>query len=70
MKTEHKTFTQTVHYCITIEGDYFVNDMWEEELATTPEEFHDSVWEYVMDSPKSYLDANIKLSNLITKEEN
>ena len=65
-----KTYTQSVHYKITIEGDYSCGNLWEEDLYEDAEEAHDNVWEYVASNIIDYYHtADIELSNLITMEE-
>ena len=65
-----KTYTQKVYYRIVIEGDYSCGNMTEEELANTPDKFHDSVWNYIADNMiEQYSVANIQLSDLSTVEE-
>lgn len=65
-----KTYTQSVHYKIVIEGDYSCGNLWEEDLYEDVEEAHDNVWEHVASNIIDYyLTADIELSNLKTTEE-
>ena len=65
-----KTYTQSVHYKITIEGDYSCGNLWEEDLYEDAEEAHDNVWEHVAGHIIDYYHtADIELSNLETMEE-
>ena len=64
-----KTYTQTVHYHIVIEGEYSVCNLLEEELHNTAEETPDLVWNYVADNICDYYPPKITLSNLRTEEE-
>ena len=65
-----KTYTQSVHYKIIIEGDYSCSNLWEEDLYEYAEEAHDNVWEHVAGHIIDYyLTADIELSNLKTAEE-
>ena len=65
-----KTYTQSVHYKITIEGDYSCGNLWEEDLYEDAEEAHDNVWEHVAGHIIDYYHmADIELSNLKTMEE-
>ena len=65
-----KTYTQSVHYKIVIEGDYSCSNLWEEDLYEDAEEAHDNVWEHVASNIiDHYLTADIKLSDLKTMEE-
>ena len=65
-----KTYTQSVHYKIVIEGDYSCDNLWEEDLYEDVEEAHDNVWEYVASNIIDYYHtADIELSDLKTMEE-
>ena len=65
-----KTYTQSVHYKIVIEGDYSCSNLWEEDLYEDAEEAHDNVWEHVAGHiVDHYHTADIELSNLKTMEE-
>ena len=65
-----KTYTQSVHYKITIEGDYSCGNLWEEDLYEDAEEAHDNVWEHIASNIIDYYHtADIELSNLKTTEE-
>lgn len=65
-----KTYTQSVHYKITIEGDYCCSNLWEEDLYEDAEEAYDNVWEHVAGHIIDYYHtADIELSNLKTMEE-
>lgn len=67
-----KTYEQSVHFRLVIEGDYSCDNVWEEELCQAPEELHDSVLDYISRSNnlREYLhNANITLTNLQTFEE-
>ena len=65
-----KTYTQSVHYKIVIEGEYSCSNLWEEDLYEDVEEAHDNVWEHVASNIIDYyLTADIELSNLKTTEE-
>ena len=65
-----KTYTQSVHYKITIEGDYSRGNLWEEDLYEDAEEAHDNVWEHVAGHIIDYYHtADIELSDLKTREE-
>lgn len=65
-----QTFTQKVHYRIVIEGEYNCANQFEEELAQTPEEYHDLVWEHLGNHFSDYyLKAKIECDNLITIKE-
>lgn len=65
-----KTYKQSVHYKIVIEGDYFSETIWEEDLYECAEEAHDNVWEHVASNIiKYYHTADIELSDLKTTEE-
>lgn len=66
-----KTYTQEVHFKIVIEGDYSCCNLWEEDLYENAEDYHDCVLDYVGDNIIDYFhNANIKLTNLKTIEEN
>ena len=59
-----KTYTQSVHYKIVIEGDYSCSNLWEEDLYEDVEEAHDNVWEYVASNIIDYYHtADIELSD-------
>ena len=67
-----KSYEQKVHYKMVIEGDYSCADMWAEDLASRPEDFHDSVLEYLYESFTELMNSPnfvLKLSDLRTKEE-
>ena len=65
-----KTYTQSVHYKITLKGDYSCGDLWEEDINEDVEEAHDNVWEYVASNIIDYYHtADIELSDLKTMEE-
>ncbi len=65
-----KTYTQTVHYRIVIEGDYSVCNLLEEELHENEEEMHDLVWDFVADNICDYYPPKtVTLENLRTEEE-
>lgn len=65
-----RTYTQSVHYKIVIEGDYSCANLWEEDLYEDAEEAHDNVWEHVASNIiDHYLTADIELSDLKTTEE-
>ena len=65
-----KTYTQSVHYKITIEGDYSCGNLWEEDLYEDAEEAHDNVQEHIASNIIDYYHtADIELSNLKTTEE-
>lgn len=65
-----KTYTQSVHYKIVIEGDYSCSNLWEEDLYEEAEEAHDNVWEHVAGHiVDHYHTADIELSDLKTMEE-
>ena len=64
-----KTYTQKVHYRIVIEGDYSINNLYEEELFNTAEETHDLVCDYVAENIYDYYPPKITLDNLRTMEE-
>ena len=65
-----KTYTQSVHYKITSEGDYSCGNLWEEDLYEDVEEAHDNVWEHVAGHIIDYYHtADIELSDLKTTEE-
>jgi hypothetical protein len=71
MKNMEKTYTQEVHFKIVIEGNYSCCNLWEEELHEKAEDFNDCVLEHVEDNIINYFhNANIKLTNLETIEEN
>ena len=65
----NKTYTQTVHYRIVLEGDYSICNLYEEELRNSAEEMHDLIWEYVAGSIADYYPPDMSLSNLTTEEE-
>lgn len=65
-----KTYTQTVHYKIVLEGDYSCCNLWEEELYQKVEEAHDNVLDHIADNIIDYFhNANITLNNLRTIED-
>ena len=65
-----RTYTQSVHYKIVIEGDYSCANLWEEDLYEDAEEAHDNVWEHVAGHIIDYyLMADIELSDLKTMED-
>lgn len=65
-----KTYTQTVHYKIVLEGDYSCCNLWEEELYQKAEEAHDNVLDHIADNIEDYFhNVNIVLDNLRTIEE-
>ena len=65
-----KTYTQSVHYKIVIEGDYSCGNIWEEELYQEADDAHDNVLEHIVDNITDYFhNANITLDNLRTIEE-
>ena len=65
-----KTYTQSVHYKIVIEGDYSCSNLWEEDLYEDVKEAHDNVWEYVASNIIDYYHtADIELSDLKTTED-
>lgn len=64
-----KSFTQRVHYRFVVEGDFSVGDMWEEDLFKSAEEAHDTIIEYLVDSPEVLTRGRLELSNLRTEEE-
>lgn len=65
-----RTYTQSVHYKIVIEGDYSCGNLWEEDLYEDAEEAHDNVWEHVAGHIIDYYHtADIELSDLKTTEE-
>lgn len=63
-----KTYAQTVHYRIVLEGDYSICNLLEEELHNREEEMRDLVWEYVSDNIVDYYPPDMVLSNLTTEE--
>lgn len=66
-----KTYTQTVHYKFVIEGEYSCCNVWEEELYQNAQEASDNVLDYIGENIDEFLlSSNIKLTNLITTEEN
>lgn len=68
-----KTYKQSVHFRLVIEGDYSCDSIEEEELCQVPEDLHDSVLDYISsyNNLMEYLyHANITLTNLQTFEEN
>ena len=66
-----KTFTQSVHYKIIIEGDYSCCNLWDEDLYQDANDFHDNVLDYVADNIVDYFHhANIILTDLKTVEDN
>lgn len=64
-----KTYTQTVHFKIVIEGDYSCCNLWDEELSKDAKDFYDAVLDYVDDNIVDYF-HNIVLADLRTIEEN
>ena len=65
-----KTYTQKVHYRIVIEGDYSINNLYEEELFNTTEEIHNLIWGHVSNHICDYYPQMIMtLDNLRTEEE-
>lgn len=65
-----RTYTQSVHYKIVIEGDYSCSNLWEEDLYEDAEEAYDNVWEHVAGHIIDYYHtAGIELSDLKTTEE-
>lgn len=65
-----RTYTQSVHYKIVIEGDYSCANLWKEDLYECAEEAHDNVWEHVASNIIDYYHtADIELSDLKTTEE-
>lgn len=64
-----KTYTQTVHYRIVLEGDYSICNLFEEELCNSAEEMHDLVWEYVAENLVDCYPPDMTLDNLTTEEE-
>lgn len=65
-----KTYTQTVHYRIVIEGDYSVSNLLKEELHENEEEMHDLVWDFVADNICDYYPPKtVILENLRTEVE-
>lgn len=66
-----KTYTQSVHFKITIEGDYSCCNLWDEDLCQDADEFHDAVLNHVGDNIVDYFhNANIVLTDLKTIENN
>lgn len=67
-----KTYQQTVHYQVVIEGDFSCGNMWEEDLYETPEEFRWGFREWFYESLTEIMNSpncKIELSNLRTEEE-
>ena len=65
-----RTYTQSVHYKIVIEGEYSCSNLWKEDLYEEAEEAHDNVWEHVAGHIIDYYHtADIELSDLKTTEE-
>lgn len=64
-----KTYTMSCDFEIVIKGKYSICNMWEEEIETplSEDEILDYVRENIMDF---YKDAQIKISNRKTEEEN
>lgn len=70
MATE-KTYTQSVHFKIIIEGNYSCGSLWDEDLLQDADEFHDIVLDHVGDNIIHYFhNANIELTDLKTVENN
>ena len=67
-----KSYTQKVHYCITLEGDWSCGDMWEEDLYKNAEDAHDSVLDYICENFADLIYENrfrFELTDLRTVEE-
>lgn len=70
--SEEKTYTTKLHFKITIEGDYACGNMLEEELLPYPEDWCDTVWNWVADNMIDYYGeekTKIEISNCEIIEE-
>lgn len=68
--TTEKTYTQSVHFRIIIEGDYSCGNSFDEELCQSADEFHDIVLDHVGDNIIHYFsNADVTLTDLKTIEE-
>lgn len=66
-----KTYTQSVHFKITIEGDFSCGNSWEEELCQSADEFHDIVLDHVGDNIVHYFsNADVVITDLKIIEDN
>lgn len=69
---KRKTYEQTIHFRVVIEGDFSVGNMWDEELSETPEEFRWGFKEWLYESFTDVMNSpncKIELSDLRTREE-
>lgn len=65
-----KSYTQTVHFKIVLEGDYSCGNLWEEELYQEAHEARDNVLEHIADNIIDYFhNIDVALDNLRTIEE-
>lgn len=70
MKKE-KTYTQEVHYKVTIEGNFKCRNLWEEDLIEDADEWHDIIIDYIYDNFRDcFHNRKVDLIDLKTIEEN
>lgn len=67
-----KSYTQKVHYCLTLEGDWSCGNMWKEDLHEKAEDAYGIVLDYICDNFVDLIYENrfrFELTDLRTIEE-